>query len=314
MRIAVIDVGTNSVKLLVADVRGRGSRAVFEDAEITRLGERVAARKRLAKRAMIRTAKTVARFAGVARAMGAAEVRVVGTAAMRMAANRNEFVRLVRREADVEITILSGEEEAIRSFAGGTSRLSLKKKILLVDIGGGSTELVLGRHGRVVRRQSIPFGAVTLTEGFLRHDPPSDFEVVRLLAHVARRLVGSRILVEGLKGRGIELVVVGGTAATLGRILGAAHGGRVGRTDLMGLFAGLRAMKTSTRVRRFGMPKGRADIIVAGAALLLAVMAACGAEKIVISRRGLRHGMLAAHPETDPSRDRRARFTSLERD
>jgi exopolyphosphatase/guanosine-5'-triphosphate,3'-diphosphate pyrophosphatase len=317
MRSAVIDIGTNSVKLLVGERRGTRLATVHEEARITRIGEGLGNRARLADRAMARTVETVRRFARIARKAGAGRVIAVATAALRQARNGRRFLKLVHERAGVKVQILPVSSEALCSFIGGVSGLQCRWPLLLADIGGGSTELVLGENGVPIGWQSIPSGAVSLTEKFLLHDPPEDSETLSMYEHVYSRLTsglqavfrkamkvagrrgmsrlagGARIEATGrLAVAARQLVVVGGTAAALGAILGLGHGDVIRRIELVSLFEKLRRIPVNLRVRKYGLPRGRADIVVAGAAVLIVVAQICGFDRMTISRRGLRHGVL----------------------
>lgn len=326
MRLAVIDIGTNSVKLLVGERRGQRVATVREEARITRVGEGLEKRGRLSAAAMLRTAETVQRFARTAEKADVCRVLAVGTAALRRAKNKRDFTRLVWKYARLKVRILSGSQEAFYSFIGGLSGLSFRGDVILVDVGGGSTELILGRGGVPLGWHSVSFGAVSLTERFLRHDPPKEIETSHLYEYARLRLersfetaarrVASKLGISAAsvskryrgplhktlltcdsesrihKGADRRLVIVGGTAAALASILGRQHGEVIQRVELLGLFERLRKMSVTQRMRTYHLPHGRADIVVAGAAILIAITQLCNQDDLIISRRGLRHGIL----------------------
>ena len=174
MRRAVIDVGTNSIKLLVADVAAGTVHPIWEESEQTRLGEGFYDCHRLQTDAIERTARVVARLAAQAKTSGAEFLRVIATSAVRDAVNREDLLGAVRHTAGLEIEVISGEEEADLAFAGVQTDPTLRAKpLLLVDLGGGSMELIVGHDTRQDYRRSFALGTVRLLERFRPSDPPS---------------------------------------------------------------------------------------------------------------------------------------------
>ncbi|HVL33082.1 MAG TPA: exopolyphosphatase, partial [Actinomycetota bacterium] len=172
MRVAVVDVGTNSVRLLIADRRGTRLVEAVRDLQITRLGENVDRTHALGDGPRARTVRAVAEFVRRARAAGADAIRVIATSAVRDAGNRDAFLDAVRAESDVVPEVLSGEDEARLGFLGATMEIPAPAPYLVVDIGGGSTEFVRGSHV-ADRFISVDMGSVRLTERHIRSDPPS---------------------------------------------------------------------------------------------------------------------------------------------
>jgi exopolyphosphatase/guanosine-5'-triphosphate,3'-diphosphate pyrophosphatase len=216
---------------------------------------------------------------------------------MRRAANGRAFAERARREAGLRIEIIGPDREARLAFAGATE--GIRGRVAAVDIGGGSTEIMAGREGRLGESASFRIGAVALTENFARSDPPSpgDLESMRAAARKAlnrlppalRRAAASR-----------RLVAIGGTAVNLGGMAARiatdrhieVHGLTLVRRDLARLEARLTAVPLAARRRLPGLDPKRADIIIAGAVILGEVMAATGAPAVVVSTRGLRHGLI----------------------
>ncbi|MET1036193.1 MAG: Ppx/GppA phosphatase family protein [Arthrobacter sp.] len=194
MRVAAVDCGTNSVRLLIADITHEDGITRLVDVErlmrVARLGQGVDATGRLAPEALARTFAAVEEYADLIRDHGAATVRFVATSATRDASNRQEFVDGVRHRLGVEPEVVSGAEEAALSFAGAVSVLppAAGEKILVVDLGGGSTEFVLGGDGGVEAALSVDMGCVRFTERFLHGDPPTAEEIAAAEAEVARQL------------------------------------------------------------------------------------------------------------------------------
>jgi exopolyphosphatase/guanosine-5'-triphosphate,3'-diphosphate pyrophosphatase len=300
-RFAVVDQGTNSIRLLVVEPDERaGFRELARDMVITRLGEDVDRTGRLAPEALERTADVLGRYARRARSLHATRIRVAATAAVRDASNSADLERVVRELAGADLEVLAGEREAALSFLGAVRGLGadtdLEAPLLVLDIGGGSTEFVVGDDaaGSAI---SVQMGSVRLTERLVAHDPPEPGEVDAMRAFVRERLEEVRAAVPAGDAR--TLVAVAGTATTAQAIaLGldrydpeAIHGTRLTRTDAERVLADLAAMTTVERAALPVMAPGRADVIVAGATILATVMADLGFEDAVVSETDILDGL-----------------------
>lgn len=296
-RFAAIDVGTNSVLLLVAerDAEGRFS-AVADAMEMTRLGESVDRTGRLGERAMRDTLEAVRAFAAEARGLGASGLAVVTTSAARDAENGAAFLAKLRDAAGVEAEILSGEEEAELTYRSVASDFGTGP-LWALDIGGGSTEVVAGKAGEVAWRRSFDLGAVRLTERFVASDPPSAAELRRVEEAVS----------EGFSELpppepGTRLVGIAGTVTTLCALhLGLdaydgsrVHGAELDLAALRDLETRLASISLAERMAIPGLPKKRADVIVAGAIILRVAMERFGFDEVVVSDKGVRWGLLDA--------------------
>ncbi len=202
-RVAAIDCGTNSIRLLVADVPAEGAHTdLLRRMEVVRLGEGVDATGRLAPQAIERTRRVLAEYAAAAGELGATAVRMVATSATRDAANRDVFTGLVREALGVDPEVASGAEEAALSFDGATRGLDpALGPFLVVDIGGGSTEFVLGDASGVRAARSVDIGCVRLTERHLHDDPPSAPQVAAAEADVDAALAAIPPAVRRLRSR-----------------------------------------------------------------------------------------------------------------
>jgi exopolyphosphatase/guanosine-5'-triphosphate,3'-diphosphate pyrophosphatase len=285
-----IDVGTNSVKLLIADGR---LRTLEERVIVTRLGEGLARTGRIAEGAARRTLAALRECRRRCERRRCGRVLAAGTEALRRASNAAAFLERASREAGVELRVLSGVEEARLSFLGGTADWA-DRDVATIEIGGGSVQVSTGRGGRLVRGQSLPHGAVTLTESVLRSDPPTPPELDAAGAEIRRLLRRLRLRV-----RRPFAVGLGGTAATLGTMwcrgnFGGVHGLRLALGDLEGWLAEVASEPLAVRRRRRGLEPDRADIIVGGGIILCEAMRAIGAGAITLSTKGLRHGLLRA--------------------
>jgi exopolyphosphatase/guanosine-5'-triphosphate,3'-diphosphate pyrophosphatase len=300
-RLAAIDVGTNSTKMTIADVGDDGRVAVvFEDSDVTRLGEGVDQTKRLGDAPMARTLDAVVRFAEEARRQGAVRVLGAGTSALRDAANGAEFLDQAKQRAGVEIEIITGDREAQLAYAAVRSDASLAlphdASLLVFDIGGGSTELILGDGDGVGRHSSLDVGAVRLTERFLKSDPPSEAELSQA-SHAARNALGTFAVPEAAP----VIVGIGGTAVNVASVTqgltkrdaDAVHGSSLTVADVASALDRFRHAALAERRQIPGLEPARADVITAGTLILELLLVHFHADRCVVSVRGLRYGLLA---------------------
>lgn len=273
MRVAAVDIGTNSVKLLIVS----NGRTVDERVVVTRLGEGVERTGRISGRAMDRTLEALVWFREIARKRKAWDLRVVGTRVLRMARNAREFVRRCREELDLPVRILSGAEEARLGYLGATGGA---RGVAVLDVGGGSAQFIVDGRGR-----SAAVGAVVVTESHLRSDPPAPDEIAKARRHVRARAAK-------LVRKAPKLVGIGGTIATAAAIReGRVHGVRLRLGDIDELLARLAAMPLEDRKRVKGLDPARADIIVAGLLIVGEILRAGGFGELLVSGHGLRHGL-----------------------
>jgi exopolyphosphatase / guanosine-5'-triphosphate,3'-diphosphate pyrophosphatase len=297
---AAIDVGTNTVLLLVAERTVSGFQAVAERGAITRLGKGVDATRRLAPEAMQRTLDAVGRFAAEARALGAVGLVVSATSAARDAENGGEFLAAARERTGVEVEILSGEEEARLSYLAVSNDFADeagRQELVAIDVGGGSTEFIFGTGSAVRFHTSLDVGSVRLTERCVRSDPPSSEDFARLHAELAAALPsvprpGANALVVGVAGTVTTLYAVAN--AVVPYDAARVQGGWLSRDTLAQTRARLASEPLAARKRIPGLQAERADVIIAGAVLLECALDHLGAAGIRVSDRGLRWGLLAA--------------------
>jgi exopolyphosphatase/guanosine-5'-triphosphate,3'-diphosphate pyrophosphatase len=304
MRVATIDIGTNAVLLLVADSRPDGStRAVVDRATITRLGEGVDQSRTLSPAAVARTRSCLETYATVARELGAERVAVVGTSAMRDAQGGDELRAAIHSILGVEVRVLSGAEEARMTFAGGLDGLHIEHgtDVALFDIGGGSTEVVIGRTSEaepsLTYVESFDIGSVRLTERHVFNDPPTETEIEALCQSARGTFAGIPPLPSGTIPIGVA-----GTMTTLAAIAigltpyvgDRVHGLVLSRERLAHVVRGLAQLDVSSRRNVVGMEPKRADVIVAGGHIALALLERWEAPAVRISDRGLRWGLAHA--------------------
>lgn len=297
MRVAAIDVGTNSTRLLVAEGTPDGFRPLDRRMTITRLGEGVDRRKALAPEALERTLRTIADYAAACGEYEVAEVRVTGTSAVRDARNRAEFFEAVRRLTGDEPRLLSGEEEARTTFLGARSDLTPSEPVLVVDIGGGSTELIFG-HDQPEALVSLDIGCVRLFEKHLRSDPPSADELAALREEAGGALEGAKDRIE--VPAGTRLVGVAGTVTQLAVLKAGipvydpdvTHHAVLSHGDVRRLARRLASLPYEKRSRVKGLEPGRVDVIVAGAEILLRVMETFDAAEVLVSEKDILDGLV----------------------
>ncbi|MDT0381955.1 Ppx/GppA phosphatase family protein [Streptomyces sp. DSM 42041] len=309
-RVAAVDCGTNSIRLLVADLHPEtgGLKELDRRMEIVRLGQGVDRTGRLAPEALERTFAACRDYADRVRALGAERVRFVATSASRDAENRDDFVRGVVDLLGVEPEVISGEQEAEFSFTGATRELAGSahpRPYLVVDIGGGSTEFVLG-DDRVRASRSVDVGCVRLTERHGLRGPATAEQVAAVRADVDAALDQAAEAVPLDEAR--TLVGLAGTVTTVaGMVLeldaydsAAIHHARVTRGQVDDVTAWLLAATHDERAAVPVMHPGRVDVIAAGALVLRTVMERTGAEEVVVSEHDILDGI--AHSCAAPDR------------
>jgi exopolyphosphatase/guanosine-5'-triphosphate,3'-diphosphate pyrophosphatase len=304
MRVAAADTGTNSTRLLVADVGSDGSVAEVERLlEITRLGEGVDAGGTLGEVPMRRVTDALAHFAERSRALGAERMLAVATSAARDASNGDEFLARVA-ETGFEPRLLSGDEEAATTFAGVCSRppggeAQSLDGTLVVDVGGGSTELVLGSAGGVAWSRSLQAGCVRMTERILGEDVIGADALAACAGAVSELL---QVVPDDVAEATRRVVAVAGTATTVAAIEHggyepeAVHGARITRDALRAQERRLAAMPLAARREVPGLEPARAPVIVAGLVILGTVLDRFGVAEAIVSERDNLHGtaLLAA--------------------
>jgi exopolyphosphatase / guanosine-5'-triphosphate,3'-diphosphate pyrophosphatase len=293
-RVAAIDQGTNSIRLLVAEPAEGGFTELVRDLVITRLGQGVDATGHLDPAALDRTVAQLARYCRQARALHAERIRVAATSAVRDASNRSEFELAVRELAGSELEVIDGRTEAALSFLGGTHGFDPGDgPFCVMDIGGGSTEFVL--DGQAISTQ---MGSVRLTERFVRHDPPTreELEAVRVEVDEVLDDVQSAVRVSDAR----TFVAVAGTATTTQAVsLGLdvddperIHRSTLTLADAERTLERFAAMTNAERAALPVMPPGRGDVITAGVVILVAAMRRFGFERALVSETDILDGLV----------------------
>jgi exopolyphosphatase/guanosine-5'-triphosphate,3'-diphosphate pyrophosphatase len=306
-RVATLDIGTNSVLLLIAEATPAGPRALFERATITRLGEGVDRTRQLAPAACERTLGCLAAYAEDMRSFDVVERAAVGTSALRDAAGGGDFTRAAAVLLGVTPLVIDGAREAELTFRGALSGLPQRGAVTVFDVGGGSTEIVRGTReagsAHVADAVSLDIGSVRLFERHVRSDPPSAPELERVRADI------DAALAEAPRSASASLLVgVAGTVTTLAAIAlelddydpARVHGFVLARSEVARVTRELAGLTLEQRRALRGLEPKRADVIVAGALIVERVMHFAGRDELVVSDRGVRWGLaeelLAAPP------------------
>ena len=299
MRAAGIDCGTNSIRLLVADLADGRLHDVHREMRVVRLGEGVDRTGRLADAAIERTRAALEDYAATITMLDATAVRMVATSATRDAANRDAFVAMVHQVLGAEPEVISGTEEAALSFAGAVAGLpNVSGELLVADIGGGSTELVRGGGDEALRSFSMDVGCVRMTERHLHDDPPTPAQIEATVADLQAALAEARQHVP-LDDRA-TLVGVAGTVTTIAAIAleldrydaDAIHGASITSGQVEDVTERLLRMTHRERAALPVMHPGRVDVIAGGALVLRTLVRECGVPAVVASEHDILDGIV----------------------
>jgi exopolyphosphatase/guanosine-5'-triphosphate,3'-diphosphate pyrophosphatase len=304
-RVAVIDIGTNSTRLLVADVAGGAVSQVDRRSTVTRLGRGVDLSGHLSGEAIDDVCEAIGGYVAVIEDLGAETVDAIATSAVRDADNGSAFVAELRERFALSARVLGGEEEARSTYLGATSEAPPSEPTLVVDIGGGSTELVVGEGTEVSFHDSLQAGVVRHSERHIAADPPNASELEALAADV-------RGLIEASVGAGVAAsrgIAVAGTPTSLAAIeLGLepydparVHGHSLALPSIQRMLSQLASAPLAERVEIPGLHPDRAPTIVAGVVILVEVMRAFGLEEIGVSEHDILYGTAITASRKNPS-------------
>jgi exopolyphosphatase / guanosine-5'-triphosphate,3'-diphosphate pyrophosphatase len=296
-RVAAFDCGTNSIRLLVSDIRAGGKTDLHRENRIVRLGQGVDRTGRLAPEAIERTRVALVDYAATCRELGVERTRMVATSASRDAENREDFRSMVRTVLGVEPEVVTGDEEAALSFDGATRDLDPSAgPFLVMDIGGGSTELVLGTTS-VTAARSVDVGCVRLTERHLHSDPPTESEVAAAVADVDAAIDHVREVVPVAQAR--TAIGLAGSVTTVAALaLGLPsydavriHLSVVSAADVRRVTGDLLVMTRAERAALPVMHPGRVDVIGAGALVLRTLVDRLGLAEVLVSESDILDGI-----------------------
>lgn len=296
---AVIDVGSNSIKLRVAKVENGHAQTTRDETEVVRLGRAMSKSGLLSDESMKLSCSTIARMIQRASQMGA-EIFIVGTMALRTAKNSYEFVNMVKEATGYDVHILSGEDEAKYSWLGAVEGLDIEGDAVMFDSGGGSTEFVLGSAGEIKKIVSVPVGAVNLSEQFFtdKDSPIKNSACDSALAYV-RKILAEHNIGE-FKTSAHQVIGVGGGAVTMASVKFACesfspsrlHKSILTQRDIVRQIKMYASLTLKERENVIGLPASRADVILGSACIILTALEILDAPSCIISINGLRHGLL----------------------
>jgi exopolyphosphatase / guanosine-5'-triphosphate,3'-diphosphate pyrophosphatase len=295
---AVYDLGSNSIKTLIAEKKGRSFRVLHEISLATRLAEDLIQTGRLAPEAVRRTLDALKTLRATADASGATHRAAVATSAVRDSKNRKQFLKAAREVLGFPVRLLSGGEEAEAIFAGVAADPHWRGgNLFVIDVGGGSAEWIEGRGVKIARRMSLPLGCVRLRERFIQHFPVGGHHLRVILSTLHNQLQPA---LAGYRLEEHRLVATGGTATALAAIdlklkefdPAKIDHYRLSRRRLRTWMDRLAVMSLSELRELDGLPPKRIDLILAGACVLYVSMEILGADHLAISTRGLRYGIL----------------------
>jgi len=302
IRNAVIDIGTNSIKLCIAESSNTsdGYLIVYDKIKTTRLGEGLSESNELGELPSDRSIQAIQRFVALAHEMGAGEIRTIGTAALRKASNADHFCKRVRDSSGTIVEIISGEHEAQLSHNAAVFS-ALGKDCMIFDIGGGSIEFVYSRNNSISSRFSLNFGVLDIKEKYFLHEPAKNAEndaVNQACLEITNLLHKGGLVIPESNSL---LIGIGGTITSMASVklkLSKFLPGKVNRTvmDINEVESQINKYKNSTLKERAKIPgllTDRADIILAGACIVKAIMDKLSAKNVIVSTNGLRHGVLA---------------------
>ena len=298
MKIGAIDIGTNSMRLLVAEyIDGKlYNREKFVNT--TRIGQGVDSEGYISEEAIERNIKALKEFSDIANEKGCEYIYCIGTSALRDSKNGNEFINLAKAETNVEVDIISGEEESNLGFIGVLQGLDDTNNILVLDIGGGSTEFILGDESGIKYAKSENVGALRMTEKFLATDPICENEFEDMSNFIEETISDT---INILKEKNIRQIVgIGGTITSVSAInqeletysMEKIHGSKVNEKELDNILQNLKKMTLNDKKNIKGLQPKRADIITAGVRILNIIMKKLEKENIIVSEYDNLEGLI----------------------
>jgi exopolyphosphatase/guanosine-5'-triphosphate,3'-diphosphate pyrophosphatase len=296
VRVAVIDIGTNSTRLLISDVEGANAEQVERRTTVTNMGRGVDHTNLICADAVEDVCRVIADYIARYEEMGAERVMAIATSAVREAANGEAFIAELRERFDLDTRLLTGEEEAHLTYLGATAHRAEGEPTLVFDIGGGSTELIVGTGMHVGFHTSLQAGTIRQSERHLTSDPPDPHELEDLASEVRNLIDGA--VAEQPAAAPTRAIAVAGTPTSLAAVdqalepydPGRVHAYRLGMRKIQRMLSKLSSLPLAERLRVPGLHPGRAPTIVAGSVILVQVMRAFGLEEIEVSELDILHG------------------------
>lgn len=290
--LSAIDIGTNSTRLLTVKLCNTAYQVLAAGNVITRLGRQVDSSGKLGQSQMLETARVIADFADIAKSKGSEMILAIATSAVRDAQNKEEFISMVKEMSDIDVTVISGHQEAALSYSGAMLDVKESSGVIVFDIGGGSTEIIADRDNAV----SLDVGAVRMTERFLSYDSPDDSSRQQVYQYVIEQLEAAQL--KSLASQ--SAIGVGGTVTTYAAIAqelepydsSKVHGYLLQKDELERIVKGLSAMNKEQRTAVKGLQPKRADIIIAGGIILMALLDYFGLKCIKASETDILYGII----------------------
>ena len=302
-KVAVIDVGSNTIRLVIGRLQDGRLERMVSIREVTRLGKDLCSKSVFNSDSLALSIRSLIEFKVTCDRYGVGQIIAVGTSALREAADTDAFLRLVKAKTGIDVRVISGETEAeltIKGISWGQEKTVVNPTCsLMVDIGGGSTELILNHDANV--KFSLPLGAVKLFELFIKHDPPSTQELSLLSAHILAELTRSGSMIKKkINSRPCALIATGGTPATLAAIHllmdsydgDRVHGLRLPYSAIRKMYEEIISVSLEVRSSMIGLESSRADIIIPGIMIMMSIMDLLGVQEMVVSDYGLMEGIL----------------------
>lgn len=324
--LAAIDIGTNTFRLLIAEVQPEAHRnnykikEIYSERTVTRLGEGISESGLIRKEAINRSIKTLKKFNKIISTYHVYKTSAIATSALRDAKNKKEFLKKVKDTTGIDIEIISGEEEARKTSLGMLIDLTQPKTALMVDIGGGSTELIFIRQRKPVLVHSLNLGVVYLAEKYMKHDPPLKEDLIKMDRYISKEIksivkpylklkthpeqVGTKLpgLAPNRRGRAGKTVFIGtaGTVTTLSAIAqhltkfehSKVHNTKITIEKIRSIFSHISTITAKERMKYHPFDPTRLDIIVPGTLILLKLMETFRFKEVIVSNYGLREGIL----------------------
>ncbi|MBN1634149.1 MAG: Ppx/GppA family phosphatase [Ignavibacteria bacterium] len=295
-RYATVDVGSNSILLYIAKKNVSGHfTGILDKSEITRLGKGLYRTAILSNDSIQKSISVLKNYKKICDAYNVIEINAVGTMALRMAKNSDEFIEQVKKETGIKIEIISGEEEARLSYIAVKTGFGIKEKTLIFDTGGGSIEFIYCNDAGVTKKFSVNIGAVRLTEQFLKSDPVKPEEIVN-----AENVINEEISASNPDAEIKSLIGTGGTVTNLTAIKqkmaeynpALIQGSIISVNELTNLIAQFSSKTIEERKKIAGLEPKRADVILAGALIIKCIMKNTGQKYFIVSDYGIRHGLM----------------------
>lgn len=288
----VIDIGTNSIRMLIAKIERGNIVHIEKSLETTRIGEGVNKTKVLSEAAIARSINVLREFKNEAVKQGIDKINIIATSAVRDAVNRNEFIRNVKNELKLDVEIISGEREAQLGFCGVINGIEINNRennLLVIDIGGGSTEFVLGNGQGIKYSRSLNVGAVRMTDKHITNDPPTDTEIYSLTEDI--RNIINKVINIIKKNKPVQVIGIGGTVTTLTAIAlelenydrKKVHNYQLQIREIEEMIYRFENLNNDERKKIIGLQPKRADIILAGSKILYEILNSLDVKIITIS-------------------------------